>query len=434
MAPIVAEISSLFHPDVAAAASTSDKGQFERYLADLGLATRDGVVGRVSADTDGILSKRTAAPSTLSHLTLLPRELAPRAATPHNPSSGSINPYNVNNNGIFALFGLLGAGLVLTGIWFFFWAKNGGFVFRKGDWDDYKSTVLRRKDRNGKTLSNATRSTNLGQGSIAGEYDRDDVPLKRGAAGIGGAGAAAAKRDTTVREYRHEKPARVGGLNRKPDGSYYEHAATSDMSDSAATPPAKAKAPRKSFFSRDKTATPAAKLAKAAKNNKPSLGSNAKPSMRQVPRQPSTTYSFTNGDEDDLSTLPDAAPPPRHSYRHSGNAPHAHAHAHGHAKRASNHYRDDVYSESGTGTSYGYGYGSDADETGTKAYSHHIPGLGGAYAGSGSMPGAWDTPGRGTGAGKARTDDSFSRGERRGKAGYRRGEGLPRRDSLSDSD
>ena len=58
--------------------------------------------------------------------------------------------------------------MVIAGLWFFFWAKNGGFQFQEGDWDDYKSTVLRRKGPDGRTLSNATKSTKLGGSTIAG--------------------------------------------------------------------------------------------------------------------------------------------------------------------------------------------------------------------------------------------------------------------------
>ena len=58
--------------------------------------------------------------------------------------------------------------MVLASIWFFFWAKNGGFHFQEGDWSDYKSTVLRRKGPDGRTLSNATKSTKLGGSTIAG--------------------------------------------------------------------------------------------------------------------------------------------------------------------------------------------------------------------------------------------------------------------------
>ena len=168
---------------------------------------------------------------------------------------GAIDPNHINMKGFFALFAFIGAALVLTAIWFFFWAKNGGFHWRRGDWDDYKSTVLRRKGPNGTTLSGATESTVLGGGSVVGVGYRDDdgssagmseemveVKLKaknkaskaKAAGGRGPKGQEKQERlrqqrnevyeggaDDDVRAYRHEKPAKVGGLNRVPDGSYH---------------------------------------------------------------------------------------------------------------------------------------------------------------------------------------------------------------------
>jgi hypothetical protein len=82
------------------------------------------------------------------------------------PGSGSQPPDKLSGPGFMVLFALLGTGMVVASIWFFFWAKNGGFSFQNEDWDDYKSTVLRRKGPDGKTLSNATKSTRLGGGSV----------------------------------------------------------------------------------------------------------------------------------------------------------------------------------------------------------------------------------------------------------------------------
>ncbi|MCJ1349914.1 hypothetical protein MMC31_008157, partial [Peltigera leucophlebia] len=142
---------------------------------------------------------------------------------------GAYNPNDINNRGIFALFALLAAGLVLTSIWFSFWAKNGGFHFKEGDWEEYKSTVLRRKGPNGTTLSNATKSTELGGGSVVAtsevkeEEDAESLFLKKGKRARKGRKPRGNKNnhDTDVRAYRHEKPARVGGLNKEPDGSYH---------------------------------------------------------------------------------------------------------------------------------------------------------------------------------------------------------------------
>ena len=88
------------------------------------------------------------------------------------PGEGIVPPTSVPTNAIFAIFGIIGAGFVITAIWFFMIAPNGGFVFREGDWEDYKSTVLRRKGPNGTTLSGATESTMLGGGSVVGRRER----------------------------------------------------------------------------------------------------------------------------------------------------------------------------------------------------------------------------------------------------------------------
>ncbi|EFQ99400.1 hypothetical protein MGYG_02412 [Nannizzia gypsea CBS 118893] len=175
--------------------------------------------------------------------------LAARDKEPTTPlpayGEGAIDPHNINMQGILALFALLGAALVIAAIWFFFWAKNGGFIWRENDWDDYKSTVLRRKGPDGRTLSNATKSTALGGGSIVGrEYrDYDDATttmetetVATGKTGRTRRGFNAMKKkllrrqkesdwegghDEDMRAYRHEKAAQVGGMNREADGTYH---------------------------------------------------------------------------------------------------------------------------------------------------------------------------------------------------------------------
>ncbi|TVY57037.1 hypothetical protein LCER1_G003452 [Lachnellula cervina] len=230
------------------------------------------------------LLKRTPSPSpspTSSLGTLVARTQAilPRDTTV-DPASG-VTPFkSIPNKTIFALFGLIGVGIVCTAIWFFFWAKNGGFYFHENDWDDYKSTVLRRKGPNGTTLSGATESTDLGGGSVVhgektrSKWGRKKKGMKRykdfdeeGSEITGSAGGSSlgsemselkwkvkhdrkkAKKhesrlrggdlgaeeamlddnetvDGTVenelRAYRHEKPARVGGLNKQADGSAWD--------------------------------------------------------------------------------------------------------------------------------------------------------------------------------------------------------------------
>jgi hypothetical protein len=166
-----------------------------------------------------------------------------------DPGRGTIDPNHINMKGFFVLFGFIGAAMVVLAIWFFFWAKNGGFHWQKGDWDDYKSTVLRRKGPDGKTLSGATKSTALGGGSVVNAGYRDDDATSQTMSemvkiNVKGKGKAKGGRsnnvgqnkqerldaqreekweggaDDDVRAYRHEKPARVGGLNRPSDGFY----------------------------------------------------------------------------------------------------------------------------------------------------------------------------------------------------------------------
>ncbi|OBT43802.1 hypothetical protein VE00_06264 [Pseudogymnoascus sp. WSF 3629] len=236
------------------------------------------------------LTRRTLTTTTTS---LTTPALHPRADTAFTHGSGTIQPTSVPTSAIFALIGIICAGFVITGIWFFFIAKNGGFHFRDGDWEDYKSTVLRRKGPNGTTLSGATRTTDLGGGSVVGKRYRDSegsvlssayseqeeslvgtetvvsemTSITRGVSGRfqkekteRSAAASAAKKakseqrkrfrekgdkreksrlrdaesvggdelegddlgDAAMRSYRHEKPARVGGMNRAADGSAFE--------------------------------------------------------------------------------------------------------------------------------------------------------------------------------------------------------------------
>lgn len=209
-------------------------------------------------------------------------DLLPRDGTGlPNPDAGVIPPTHINNKAFFALFALIFVGFILTGIWFFFWAKNGGFYFKENDWDDYKSTVLRRKGPNGTTLSGATASTNLGGGSVVhGEKNNrskwgrkknkrgapsvvdsrykdfeDEGSTLSGSIDLGsemsevkwkaqqekskdkkkkksrfGRGDTRSLPDEemdvgvqeAVRAYRHEKPARVGGINKASDSSAFD--------------------------------------------------------------------------------------------------------------------------------------------------------------------------------------------------------------------
>lgn len=242
-------------------------------------------IGYAYADIPGLaessleLDKRsTAARSHIfgrdtSHDPLSPLEkslLVARDGSSYVPGQGAKPATSINNHFFFALFAILGVVMVLGALWFFFWAKNGGFQYQQGDWDDYKSTVLRRKGPDGKTLSNATKSTKLGYGAstIAGtqryawqkqaarsvvgrdEKGRKGIRAKRGWAKTHSvlysddymtetfgtqtvsdmtevrseadyADHSKRYRDRDVQQYKKEKPARVGGLNRIADGSNF---------------------------------------------------------------------------------------------------------------------------------------------------------------------------------------------------------------------
>ncbi|KAH6603275.1 hypothetical protein Trco_008050 [Trichoderma cornu-damae] len=199
----------------------------------------------------------------------------------NDPSHGVLDPHDINNVGFFFLFALIGVAFVVAGIWFFFWAKNGGIHFRNNDWDDYKSTVLRRRGPNGTILSNATRSTDLGGGSVYKPYDREDdghtvvtestalSGITAGASDIfarekrkkkqeareaerrkrrGDKGKSTsnefegvvdekAEREAKkhLRSYRHEKAARVGGINKEAEGSEWEASTAAAESSVGAT-------------------------------------------------------------------------------------------------------------------------------------------------------------------------------------------------------
>lgn len=184
-----------------------------------------------------------------------------------NPASGVLDPHDISNVGFFILFALIGVAFVITIIWFFFWAKNGGFYFKENDWEDYKTTVLRRKGPNGTILSNATPSTNLGGGSVYKDMDDDNTTaitestalsgITAGASDIGAREKRRQKQEQRERErqrerrkkrgskrhvgedgveddvaektardelrqYRHEKAARVGGINKQSEGSNWD--------------------------------------------------------------------------------------------------------------------------------------------------------------------------------------------------------------------
>jgi hypothetical protein len=193
----------------------------------------------------------------LSPMDVQSLHLAKRDASPMNHGAGARPATDFNNKGFQALFAIIAMAMVLAALWFFFWAKNGGFKWKQDDWEDYKSTVLRRKGPDGKTLSNATKSTRLGGGSVVhgGSYGNEssvgytdetgtsadpsemrEVEEGRGRAfGLRGGDASRKKKtregkndykDADLRDYRGEKAARVGGLNREADGVYTDYSVT----------------------------------------------------------------------------------------------------------------------------------------------------------------------------------------------------------------
>jgi len=217
------------------------------YLQSLSLADREALTNPTTANQLDKRDDTSILSPIYAHSLLTAR--SPATTQNQNPGAGSIPPDDFNNKGIQALFALIGAGFVLGSIWFFFWAKNGGFHFRKGDWEDYKSTVLRRKGPNGTTLSNATKSTRLGGGSVVGQGYSDcdgtetmtDMSSEAPVLKEKNNKKSKAKKETTkervireakqagwegahdddVRAYRHEKVARVGGLNKDSDAMHY---------------------------------------------------------------------------------------------------------------------------------------------------------------------------------------------------------------------
>ncbi|KAH0393281.1 hypothetical protein KCU89_g12576, partial [Aureobasidium melanogenum] len=170
------------------------------------------------------------------------------------------------------LFALIFAAIVVASIWFFFHAKNGGFHWQQGDFEDWKSTVLRKKDANGNTIYSArsvvsrpSKGERLAAKSVVGydekgrkgimavrgfggshsvyysdgftQYSGDDAMTsvsrndeKRAPKIRGGYMEAPTTtdhsrryRDRDLRDYKHEKPARVGGMNRSADGTQYDY-------------------------------------------------------------------------------------------------------------------------------------------------------------------------------------------------------------------
>ncbi|KAK5109844.1 hypothetical protein LTR62_006451 [Meristemomyces frigidus] len=238
----------------------------DQYLDIPGLSESSLELDKRSTEAISHIFARDTSPNVLAKGLLVSRD----GSSGYVPGQGAKPATSINNQFFFILFAILGVVMVLGALWFFFWAKNGGFKFQQGDWDDYKSTVLRRKGPDGKTLSNATKSTKLGYGAstIAGtqhyawqkqaarsvvgrdEKGRKGIRAKRGWAKTHSVmysddymtetfGTQTVSdmsevrteadytdhskryRDRDVQQYKKEKPARVGGLNRIADGSNF---------------------------------------------------------------------------------------------------------------------------------------------------------------------------------------------------------------------
>ncbi|CAI7570972.1 unnamed protein product [Penicillium glandicola] len=335
--------------------------------------------------------------------TILPRADSTDTSTP-DYGQGTIDPQSIKMQGLMALFAIIGLAFVLGGIWFFFWAKNGGFVWRKGDWDDYKSTVLRRKGPDGKTLSNATASTKLGGGSVVGKGYTDDgysftegsytdtattvTEKSRGKKFRETAKEKLLRRnkheqwegadDADVRAYREEKPARIGGMNREADGTYNG----SDYDTSA--PPTSY---QQSEMSQSHD------FAYEQPYEQPYEQSRR-------PRRDPSGFSFTQGSEDVISQTTEerrvrepstrrhnrrrerrsevapSGPPPAPSSRTS--APSSRTSSPRKRERRSvpqGHFTEPLdFSSAGSRSEYQYS-NVDTEDSGTKSYKHPIPGL-----------------------------------------------------------
>ncbi|KAG9635807.1 hypothetical protein KCU95_g5384, partial [Aureobasidium melanogenum] len=240
------------------------------------------------------------------------QHLVVRAPAPPAPCAGCLDPSKVNNKVYFSLFALIFAAIVIASIWFFFHAKNGGFHWQEGDFEDWKSTVLRKKDANGNTIYSArsvvsrpTKSERLAAKSVVGydekgrkgimairgfggshsvyysdgftQYSGDDALTsvsrneKRAPKIRGGYVEAPSStdhsrryRDRDLRDYKHEKPARVGGMNRSADGTQYDYTDRSEtlteVTETSSSAPILSSSDRKRQKAEKKAADDAARM------------------------------------------------------------------------------------------------------------------------------------------------------------------------------
>ncbi|KAH0158942.1 hypothetical protein KCU67_g7321, partial [Aureobasidium melanogenum] len=241
------------------------------------------------------------------------QHLVGRTPAPPTPCAGCLDPSKVNNKVYFSLFALIFAAIVVASIWFFFHAKNGGFHWQQGDFEDWKSTVLRKKDANGNTIYSArsvvsrpSKGERLAAKSVVGydekgrkgimavrgfggshsvyysdgftQYSGDDAMTsvsrndeKRAPKIRGGYMEAPTTtdhsrryRDRDLRDYKHEKPARVGGMNRSADGTQYDYTDRSEtlteITETSSSAPILSSSERKRQKAEKKAADDAARM------------------------------------------------------------------------------------------------------------------------------------------------------------------------------
>lgn len=349
------------------------------YLSSLSLSDRE------SLNPSPLFQRSTTTPDISPHdlgTLLRKKDASPSPQAGFDPSAGSIPPNAINNKGILALFALIGVGLVLSSIWFFFWAKNGGFVFRQGDWEEYKSTVLRRKGPNGTTLSGATKTTELGGGSVVGSdgsfsldgeaaYVKATEKAKRARRGATKDKHGRKVPDPDLRAYRHEKPARVGGVNCEPDATYTDYTAT-DPSEHVYAPTPSTPSPKKA------TATPKQRYSSYTPNSESTFSVASNDSHRPLrPTNPSPTRPHH-------TTHPHAQPrysspthTPTRSRQSSPTKPRHTARAASSSHRHGSSYTEPIDFAS----RYTASEAETEESRGTKAYFHPLPGLSGRDGG-----------------------------------------------------
>jgi len=414
---------------------------------------------------------------------VLPRALPEPVQDPQF-GTNQVAGNSFNNAGFLALFAILAAAMVLAAIYFFFFAKNGGFKrITKDDWEDYKSTVMRRKGPDGKTLSNATKSTKLGGGSVVpkwakSEYtrstessygDQEMREVEEGRRHERRETRHTSRHDPELAAYKTEKAAKVGGLNTSMHGSQWD-ASNTDRSDVTPAPVSKkdsekaAKKAEKDRKAREKAEQKeAARLEKEhmKRQQKEGKKSSAPPNNQQARRsQPSAAYSFQQGDDAESSvytatnterrteytapsirqvsyyesyrphgttTLPPVREQPTPPSSYHRDSP---SRSHRASRESMSHSRQGSPRKQHRASRSDHSHAASSD-SGTKVYEHHIPGISSRDPGPGP-------------------DDSISQvGARRyhqqyrssqhppasNSSGYRRGAGgRARGDSLSESE